>query len=221
MIEWHWLGTVPYGEALERQRAFREQVIARTEPETIWILEHPPVLTTGRRAVPDLPPKGLLDSQGIALFETERGGLATYHGPGQLVAYVFVDAFERGLGVRGTVGALESGIIAWLGTQGVAAGRNRNHRGVWVGSDKICAVGLHFRKGVSMHGLALNLTTDLAPYELFTPCGIHDGGVTSLARLAGRSPSPREAAAGVALALSRALTRGLPRLEPPDNGERP
>jgi lipoate-protein ligase B len=205
MIGWQWLGTVPYGEALERQRAFREQVIAGTEPESIWLLEHPPVLTTGRRAVSDLPPREVFTARGIEMFETERGGLATYHGPGQLVAYVFVDAFRRGLGVRGTVDALEGGVIAWLRTRGVGAERSCEHRGVWVGTDKICAVGLHFRKGVSMHGLALNLTTDLSPYALFTPCGITEGGVTSLARLTGRAPSPAEAAPAVAAELSAAL----------------
>ncbi len=205
MIAWQWLGTVPYGDALERQRAFREKVIAGTEPESIWILEHPPVLTTGRRAVRDLPPRELFAAHGIETYDTERGGLATYHGPGQLVAYVFVDAFRRGLGVRGTVDALENAIIGWLATQGVAAARNCEHRGVWVGPDKVCAVGLHFRKGVSMHGLALNLTTDLGPYALFTPCGIVDGGVTSLERLTGASPTPSEAAEGVAAALRASL----------------
>jgi lipoate-protein ligase B len=205
MIAWQWLGTVPYGEALARQRAFREKVIAGTEPEAIWLLEHPPVLTTGRRAVSDLPSREVLASRGIEMYETERGGLATYHGPGQLVAYVFVDAFRRGLGVRGTVDALENAVLSWLRTQGVSAERNCDHRGVWVGGDKVCAVGLHFRKGVSMHGFALNLTTDLAPYALFTPCGIVEGGVTSLERLTGRSPSPREAAPAVAAELSAAL----------------
>jgi lipoyl(octanoyl) transferase len=205
MIGWQWLGTVPYGEALERQRAYRERVIAGTEPEAIWLLEHPPVLTTGRRKVEDLPPREVFVAHGIEMYETERGGLATYHGPGQLVAYVFVDAFRRGLGVRGTVDALEGAVISWLRTQGVSAERNCEHRGVWVESDKVCAVGLHFRKGVSMHGLALNLTTDLAPYTLFTPCGIEDGGVTSLERLIGRSPSPREAGPAVAAELSAAL----------------
>ena len=205
MLGWQWLGTVPYGEALERQRAYRERVISGAEPEAIWLLEHPPVLTTGRRRVDDLPPREVFAERGIETYETERGGLATYHGPGQLVAYVFVDAFRRGLGVRGTVDALEGAVISWLRTQGVSAERNCEHRGVWVGSDKVCAVGLHFRKGVSMHGLALNLTTDLAPYALFTPCGIQEGGVTSLERLSGRSPSPREAAPAVAAELSAAL----------------
>jgi lipoate-protein ligase B len=207
MIPWEWLGTVPYGEALERQRAYREQVIAGSEREAIWLLEHPPVLTTGRRKVSDLPPPDVLEAHGIELYETERGGLATFHGPGQLVAYVFVDAFRRGLGVRGTVDALEGAVISWLRTRGVAAERDCDHRGVWVGEDKVCAVGLHFRKGVSMHGLALNLTTDLEPYALFTPCGIVDRGVTSLQRLTGSSPSPYEAAPAVAAELSAALQR--------------
>jgi lipoate-protein ligase B len=121
------------------------------------------------------------------------------------VAYFFVDAFARGLGVRGMVDALEAGVIAWLATQGVEAGRHPEHRGVWVGPNKICAVGLHFRKGVTMHGIALNLTTDLTPYALFTPCGITEGGVTSLQRLRGDAPSPSAAATSVAEQLRHAL----------------
>jgi lipoate-protein ligase B len=208
-IATRWLGTVEYGVALEQQRAYRERVIHREEPEAIWLLEHPPVLTTGRRKVDDLPPKPVLDAHGIALFETERGGLATYHGPGQIVGYVFVDAFERGLGVRGTVDALEAGVVAWLGELGIGGHGHPEHRGVFVGRDKICALGLHFRKGVSMHGLALNLTTDLAPYALFTPCGITDGGVTSAEHLLGTLPvwaqSPEQASVSLAGHLIRAL----------------
>lgn len=179
---WRWLGTVEYGEALAAQRAHREALISgRAEPE-VWLLEHPPVVTTGRRGVEDLVPERIA-AAGYALHATERGGLATCHEPGQLVAYVLVDARE--IGVWRTVAAVERAVIAWLAGQGVRAGLREGFPGVWVGRDKICAIGLHFRAGRTMHGLALNLRNDLRGFGLITPCGIVDGGVTSLLRLIG------------------------------------
>ena len=140
----------------------------------------------------------------MTLARTERGGLATWHGPGQLVIYALIDAAGRGIGVRGLVEALERAVTGWLLRRGVNAGPRDGHPGVWVpsarspsGLDKICAIGLHFRRGVSMHGLALNLAPDLSSFGLFTPCGVRDAGVTSLAALTGASPTPKEAALDV------------------------
>ena len=165
----------------------------------VWLLEHdPPVVTVGRREAPGTPGEEALAAVGTQRFAVERGGLATWHGPGQLVAWLVVDAPRRGLGVRTFVEALESAVIGWLATRGVAAHRRTGHPGVWVGRDKICAVGLHFRRGVSMHGIALNLRPDLGGFGLIVPCGITDGGVTSLLALRGASPSPKEAAPEVA-----------------------
>ncbi len=197
-IAWRWLGQVPYGEALERQRCHRAGVIAGERQEELWLLEHEPVVTTGRRNIPDLPASDTLEEAGIALHQTERGGLATYHGPGQLVAYAIVDCWERGLGAKGTVHALEEGVIRWLKQYDITATRRPGYPGVWAGMDKICAVGMHFRRGVSMHGIALNLGVDLTAFSLITPCGISDGGVTSLKSLLGSAPSPAEAAPGLA-----------------------
>lgn len=190
MMDWprpQWLGRLGYRWALSLQRARREAVIAKQAPEALWLLEHDPVVTTGRRAVEVLP-------DNVEVVHTERGGLATWHGPGQLVGYLILDVGSRGLGVRSTIHGVEEGIVRWLGGLGLRAGRRKGFPGVWVGRDKICAVGMHFRRGVTMHGFALNLTADLRGFEAIVPCGITDGGVTSVQRLLGRSPAPFEVA---------------------------
>lgn len=203
MIARRWLGRVPYAATLEAQRAFREEVIHRRAPETLWGLEHEPVITTGRRAE-SAPDPERVRAAGFALVATERGGLATCHEPGQLVGYVFLDAHT--LGVRRLVEALEEGIIAWLAAEGVSAGRREGYPGIWLGRDKVCAIGLHVRQGVTMHGFALNLDNDLRGFGLITPCGITDGGVTTLARARGAAPTPEQAWPSVADAVTRAVS---------------
>ena len=193
-LSWSWLGRLPYREALEMQRKHRTGVIDGTSPETLWLLEHDPVITTGRRPVPGLMSPTDLAARGVDFHRTERGGLATYHGPGQLVAYAIVDCWDRGIGARGAVHAMEQGVINWLASLGLPADRRAGFPGVWVGNNKICAVGMHFKKGVSMHGLGLNLTEGLHGFELITPCGITDGGVTTLQTLTSNVLSPVDAA---------------------------
>jgi len=187
-----WLGALPYAEALARQRERRAAVLAGEAPEALWLLEHdPPVVTVGRRPAPGNPTAEALSADGIDFHRTERGGLATWHGPGQLVAYFIVDVFKRRLGVKGMVAAVEDGVICWLAEQGVGASRRAGYPGVWVGKGKICALGFHFRRGVSMHGIALNLCPDLdAGFGRIFPCGIDDGGVTSLERVTGQRLTP-------------------------------
>ncbi len=194
MIQVRWLGRTEYGGALAAQRAHRTALMEGRTGEELWLLEHDPVITTGRRAVGDLD-AGRLASAGFALHATERGGLATCHEPGQLVGYLLIDA--RSLGVRRTVAALERGIAAWLAEVGVTAGPRQGYPGVWVGTDKICAIGLHVQGGHTLHGFALNLCNDLRGFALITPCGIVDGGVTTLERVLGSAPAPAEAAASV------------------------
>jgi len=211
---WRWLGTVPYRDALSRQREHRDAVIEGEAPSELWLLEHPPVVTEGRRPPPVPTPVELLAQHGIDWVRTERGGLATYHGPGQLVGYLIADLGALRLGVKATVAGLERGLIAWLATRGVEAGLREGMPGVWVGRDKIGAVGLNVHRGVSMHGFALNLTTDLNPYRLIVPCGITDGGVTSLEALLGpTTPTPARAAPELAGEVLTAL--GDPGLAPP------
>ncbi len=214
-LAWAWLGRVPYRDALEAQRARREAVLAGGAEPVLWLLEHDPVVTEGRRpAQGGLAPEALA-RLGIDHVRTERGGLATYHGPGQLVGYLICPLARFGQTVKGTVAALEDALIAWLAGLGVRAGRRPGYPGVWVGRDKIAALGLHFRQGVSMHGFALNCTADLSPLGLIVPCGITDGGITSLARLLGEAaPRPADAAPSVAEAVIRALAGG-PAPDPP------
>lgn len=185
--EIQWLGRLGYGWALRLQRARREGVIAHGAPEAIWLLEHDPVITTGLRGVDDLPAPEVLHARGIALHRVERGGLATWHGPGQLVGYLIIDLGRRGLRVKDVIAGVEDGVIAWLASVGVTAGRRDGFPGVWCGSDKICAIGMHFRRGVSLHGFALNLDPDLSGFGLIVPCGIRDGGVTTVRRQLGRN----------------------------------
>lgn len=194
-----WLGRVSYGAAWWAQRTRRAAVLDGTAGEAIWLLEHDAVYTTGLRAV-DLPA-----ALPAPVVRTERGGLTTWHGPGQLVAYLILDIGGRGGSVRGTLAAVEAGVIAWLAGQGVEAGRRQGFPGVWAGRNKICAVGMHFRRGVSMHGLALNLSPDLSAFGAIVPCGITDGGVTSLAEVRGSAPTPAHASPGLGEALVRAL----------------
>lgn len=200
-LRWEWLGRVDYLDALERQRARRAAIIAGEADEVLWLLEHDPVVTTGRRPVEDLDPARIP----WPIVATERGGLATYHGPGQLVGYLLADVGRRGLGVRRTVSAIEGAVIAWLTERRIPAQRRPGAPGVWVGTDKICAVGLHFRRGVSMHGFALNLTVDRSAYAGFVPCGITDGGITSVEALLGASPTPEAASPSVAAAVVRGI----------------
>lgn len=190
------MGRVPYGGALSWQHERREAVIAGGG-EVFALLEHPRVVTTGRRGEANLE---RVRATGISVVQTKRGGLATWHGPGQLVGYPIVDLGRRRIRIQDFVRALEQGVIDWLVAQGVRSNRREGLPGVWIGSHKICAVGTHFRKGVSMHGFALNLHVDLSDYSLFTPCGIVGGGVTS-AHLHGVRQLPAEAAGAVAIAV--------------------
>lgn len=180
-----WLGVVEYHDAHARQRQRREDVIAGRADEVLWLLEHPPTITLGRRGgeVIAAPPN-------VPVVPTERGGLATWHGPGQLVGYPIFNLGRRRWAVKEVVAGIEDGLIAWLARVGVQAGRRAGSPGVWVGHAKIAALGLHVRHGVTMHGFALNLRPDLAGYAAIVACGIADGGVTSVAALLGASPSP-------------------------------
>ncbi len=205
-----WLGRVPYLEALEAQRAHRARLIAGEGAEELWGLEHEPVVTRGRRGTADGLDADALAARGVPAVQTERGGRTTWHGPGQLVVYTLVHVQARGHGPASFVEALEAGVIDWLGGLGLDAGRRAGQPGVWRGADKLCAVGLHISGGVAMHGLALNLCPDLSTYALFTPCGIEDGGVSSVARVLGAAPSPAEAFPGLASALISAITASKP-----------
>jgi lipoyl(octanoyl) transferase len=184
--EWVWLGRVPYRQALRLQEQVRDQVADGRAPDTLLLLEHEPVITLGRSADPAnvlASPEHLRES-GISVVRTARGGDVTFHGPGQLVGYPI---FRLQRGVRAHVKGMVAAIIATLDTLGIASVWRESHPGVWVGADKICAVGVHVRRRVSMHGFSLNVDTDLTAFSSIVPCGLHDAGVTSMAKLLGTS----------------------------------
>jgi lipoate-protein ligase B len=169
------LGRVDYTEAAALQERLRDRVRAGELPETMLLLEHPPVYTVGRRtADADLP----LPSVGIEVVATPRGGQLTYHGPGQLVGYPIV----RVENVPEFVLTMERAIVAALADAGVEAGTRLGHRhvGVWVGERKIASVGIHISQGVSAHGFAVNVENDLAPFTSVVACGLPDVQMTSL-----------------------------------------
>jgi len=205
-VPWEWWGVgVPYSVAHARQHARREGVIAGRGGECLALLEHRPVVTTGRRPAPGTPSPDFLASRGIDHHQTERGGLATWHGPGQLVGYLVLDLRARGLGPKALVQGVEQGLMDWLAAQGLAPARRCGWPGVWLGVDKVAAVGFHFRRGVSLHGFALNLNPSLDGFGLIVPCGIEDGGVTTVASHRGETPTPGAAAPAIAEAVLGAL----------------
>lgn len=196
-LAWQWRGRVPYPVARQDALDLREAILAGEGREAVWCLEHPPVITTGRRDPGPLPDAATLAATGTALVRTERGGLATWHGPGQLIVWPVVDIGRRRIGVRDFVRLLEDTVMDWLAEQGQPSCRRPGAPGVWVqepGWQKLCAVGLHISRGVSVHGLALNLRPDLDGFSLIVPCGIADAGVTSLAALGRSVPSMEQVA---------------------------
>jgi lipoate-protein ligase B len=182
------LPNIPYLEALDLMRGLVAAKVAGDLPEIVLLVEHEPVLTMGRRSAEgDLKvSEACLQELGIGLHRVERGGLLTYHGPGQLVAYPLLDLKRLKLGVAELVGRLEAAILATLGEFGIAARRIEGQRGVYVGADKIASVGIAVKRSVSYHGLALNCDPDLSHFDLITPCGLSGIRMTSMARLCDR-----------------------------------
>jgi len=205
------LGLVEYREALALQERLRAARQEDELPDVLLTLEHPPVYTRGRRSRAGELPMGeeWYLAQGIDVVETDRGGLATYHGPGQLVGYPIVRVDDVVAYVRG----LENALVRALVDEGVAGARSRpreGHRftGVWVDERKIASVGIHLSRGVSTHGFAVNVENDLQPFSWIVPCGLDGVQMTSLLRETGREPSlmkcfRRRAAYEVARSLGR------------------
>ena len=177
-------GTVPYAEAWELQRELAKRRRREEIGDVLLLLEHPPVYTRGRRSRPEELPMGAAwyEAQGIEVLDTDRGGLVTYHGPGQLVAYPIVQLRGYGGDVHEYVRGLERTMTGALGRAGVQAGTIEGLTGVWVGTRKIGSIGLHVSRGVTSHGLAINVNNDLQPFEWVVPCGIEGVAMTSLTR---------------------------------------
>jgi lipoyl(octanoyl) transferase len=196
-------GTVPYMEARELQKQLEARRQRDEIPDVLLLLEHPPVYTRGRRSQPEELPMGAgwYEAQGIEVLDTDRGGLVTYHGPGQLVAYPIVHLGAYGDDVLRFVRGLERVIIESLAEHGVSAETREGLTGVWTqrrrdenrsiypeigpsaeGARKIASIGLHVSRGVTTHGLAVNVNNDLQPFEWVVPCGIEGVAMTSLSR---------------------------------------
>lgn len=188
-------GLKDYGEMLEKQRSLFSDMVANKksgmpiESEFLFLVEHNPVVTLGKHAKESnlLLPEEILLKQGVSVFHIERGGDVTYHGPGQLVAYPLIDLEAHRLGVKDYVNLLEEVVIRTISDFGIKGERVAGASGVWIGvgtpsERKICALGVKCSRFVTMHGLALNVNTDLNGFRLINPCGFIDKGVTSMAR---------------------------------------
>ena len=178
-------GPVAYPDAPGVMEARVADIADGLAGEAVWLLEHPPLYTAGTSA----KAADLLDAGGFPVFATGRGGQYTYHGPGQRVGYTMLDVKARGGDIRRFVGSLEEWLIQALAKLGVTGERRAGRVGIWVvdpatgGEDKIAALGIRIRRGVSFHGISLNVDPDLSHFAGIVPCGISQHGVTSLARL--------------------------------------
>jgi lipoate-protein ligase B len=199
-LEYLWLGRVQYGDAWVLQRHLAAARARGDIDDIVLLVEHPPVYTMGRNGSPAHVPRGVdhLRSLGAEYLDVDRGGSVTFHGPGQLVAYpilqiagVFPLAAQPGRGdVVAHLRALEEALIATVGAYDIVATRRPPYTGIWVGEEKLAAIGVKLAAGVTTHGAALNVTTDLDWFGEIIPCGIEGAGVASLASL-GVRPAPR------------------------------
>lgn len=220
-----WLGTVGYGSALDLQRSMLNARKSGDIPDTLLLLEHPHVVTLGRRADDThlVTERSGLEAAGVEIFETDRGGEATYHGPGQLVGYPIIDVRVAKLGPVTYVRMLEKSIIETLVEFGIDADLVDGETGVWVDGvpnakrnpdtnpvgKKIAAIGVRISGGVTMHGFALNVSTDLAYFEHIIPCGMPDLPFTSIALESGRDTSLRDCANVIADKLAANLSQEI------------
>jgi lipoate-protein ligase B len=190
------LGLIDYEEAYHRQRELIRQRLDGEIEDTLLLLEHPPTITIGKSGSLEnvLAPQEQLIKEGVSLFFTDRGGDVTYHGPGQLVVYPIIDLRNRGRDIHRYVNELEEVVIRTLADFSIAANRDGNHAGVWVKEAEIAAIGLSVKRWITMHGIALNVNSNLEHFGLINPCGFTDRTATSMARLLGREIAIEEVA---------------------------
>jgi lipoyl(octanoyl) transferase len=186
------LGRLDYREAWDVQRDVHAAVAAGSRPATLLLVEHPPVITFGRKGGREhlLVAEDELVARGFSLYDIERGGDVTYHGPGQLVGYPI---FPVGRRVRDYLRGLEGALVAAIARFGIATEGSPGYAGVWAGDEKVVAIGVAVQRNVSFHGFAMNVHTDLSHFDTIVPCGIHDKRVTSLSALLGRPVALDEA----------------------------
>ena len=205
------LGTVEYSPTLQRMLDFTLQRDSDT-PDEIWLLEHPPVFTLGTNA----DPNHVIAPGDIPVVQVDRGGQVTYHGPGQLVAYVLLDLKRLRLGIRDLVCRLENSVIDTLAGYDILASGRDGAPGVYVNGQKIASIGLRIRKNCSYHGIAVNVNPDLEPFSRINPCGYEGLAVTSITALLatekrGEPPSLDEVGNELLKNLSAQLDSGLTR----------
>jgi lipoyl(octanoyl) transferase len=211
LVEVHRLGVVSYGDALELQQHLVEQRKSNEIPDQLLLLEHPPVITLGVKTRNDrshvVAAPEVLEEEGVEVFESGRGGDVTYHGPGQLVGYPIMDLRPDRCDVHRYVRDLEEMLIRVAASFGVSANRLPGLTGVWVGDDKLAAIGVRIARWITSHGFAINVSTNLAHFNLIIPCGIVGKGVTSLERLTGRTLGMDEVADSAAKAFAGVFDR--------------
>lgn len=186
------LGRMGYEECLELQREVARQRISGEIPQDVLLLvEHPPVVTLGRSSKQKnlISSPAFLASRGVELFEVERGGDVTFHGPGQLVGYPIIDLKRHKLDLHWYLRSVEEGLIRTLSRYGISSERNTGYTGVWTQGRKIASIGVHARDWVTWHGFALNVTTDLSYFDLIVPCGIVGVEMTSIEKETGLAVS--------------------------------
>ena len=191
------LGRAAYEPTLALQKRLVEQAqkTATEDLSHLLLVEHnPPVITLGRRGKDDdlLVSRRRLAEMGLEVHESSRGGEVTYHGAGQLVGYPIIQLRRRGRNIGGYIRDLEEMLIRLLSRYGIQGGRIKGFTGVWVGDEKVAAIGVAVRRWVTYHGFALNVCTDLTRFELIIPCGIRDKRVTSMSELLGRDITVEE-----------------------------
>lgn len=203
-------GLSDYSVMLDAMRRF---TLARRDdtPDEVWLLEHPPLFTLGQAARPE----HLKSPGAIPVLRSDRGGQVTYHGPGQLIAYVLLDLRRTSLGIKRLVNLLEQSVLDLLRAHGISGGRRPQAPGVYVNGAKVAALGLRVRNGCTYHGLALNVAMDLSPFGRIDPCGYAGLAVTQLADL-GIDLGLREAGQALIDILSRLLDR-VPSFESPES----
>ena len=204
------MGCVSYADGLRLQETLVAERRGGRVADTLLLLEHPPVVTRGRRSDPEhlLVSREELKRRGVELFDVGRGGDVTYHGPGQLVGYPIVALEAERRDAHRYLRDLEEALIRTAADYGITAGRTDGWTGIWVGERKLAAIGVRLNtRWITSHGFALNVTTDLRSFASIVPCGIHDHGVTSLAELLGRAPDLREVAARAATHVAEVLSR--------------
>jgi len=208
MVDCRWwdAGRLSYADGLALQKETVRRRVAKEIPDSLILVEHPPVITMGKMSKPE---HVLPHNSAVEVVTTPRGGDVTYHGPGQIVGYAVVDLTAINLDLKKYLEKLEEVMIRAVGAYGIRAGREAGMTGAWVGDRKIGAIGVRVEKWVTSHGFALNANTDLSGFDLIIPCGLRGKGVTSIARELGRDVDLDELRRSVAAIFGKVFGRRM------------